>query len=134
MEWSDSLSINVHLIDEQHKQLVKLFDSLQKAKQINSNDPSVVKDALEQMASYAITHFTVEEEVMRIYAYPDYELHKKEHHKFIIKIESLLEDLESNEEAMLLNSVVKFLERWIQNHILISDKKIGPHLNKNGLK
>ena len=38
MEWSDSLSINVHLIDEQHKQLVKLFDSLQKAKQINSND------------------------------------------------------------------------------------------------
>ncbi len=41
-----------------------------------------VSDALNEMTLYAISHFKTEEDYMRRFRYPEYELHKEEHREF----------------------------------------------------
>ena len=37
-------------------------------------------------------------------------------------------------ETVLSQDVITFLENWLIKHIKGTDKKYGPHLNKNGVR
>jgi len=132
MEWDKSLSIDIHLIDEQHKELIDLVNKLKAASERQDEDPNLVSSALTMLVSYANTHFTTEEEVMRIYDYPGYEEHKKVHEKFKEKVTTLVKDYEEG-EMMLMNTVLHFLEHWVEHHIKGMDKQFAPHVKKQGL-
>jgi hemerythrin len=132
MEWNDSFSVNIRIVDEQHKRLVKLVGVLQKATDVDQQDQDFIKSILDELVEYTVKHFTVEEEIMDIYNYPGLEDHKKEHKQFVDKVTNLVETYNSG-EMILMHTVVSFLEKWIENHIKGSDQKIGPHCNSQGL-
>jgi len=71
-EWSDVLSVGIDEIDSQHKALVYLVNEMHEAiHQRHGTD--VTRDVLYKLADYTKIHFAVEETLMRILGYPDYE-------------------------------------------------------------
>lgn len=129
--WSDELSVGVQEIDEQHKELVAMLDALHRAI-VEHHGRAACADILRRLAEYTRIHFTVEESLMRILGYPDYERHKGEHQALIAQVTQLQEKLARGEAAITFE-LLHFLKVWLTRHILGSDKVYGRYFLDKGI-
>jgi hemerythrin len=128
IEWSDSLSIGVELIDEQHKMLIQKLNDLSKALENRQGEVETVK-ALEFMVDYTDFHFSAEEELMAEQNYPGLEYQKKQHAEFKGHLNQLIEDYrEEGPTKELVTSVNVLLINWLIKHIHGVDLKLGEFL------
>ena len=132
MVWTDGYSVKVKEIDEQHKKLVGMINTLNSAMS-DGLGPLLQKDIINEMAAYALSHFATEEKYMLRYIYPDYAEHKKEHDIFTQKAKDLQERF-SGGNYILTVEILSFLRHWLYNHIMKTDKKYSKHFNDHGLK
>jgi len=133
IEWSDEeLSVGVQEIDEQHKILVELINRMYKAI-ITRNDKDELAAILNELAQYTVIHFAVEESLMRIFDYPDYEDHKQHHHELTQQVVELQTKVKAGESKISME-VLNFLRHWLTHHIQGEDKRYGPFLLERGLK
>ena len=87
LTWNDSYSVNVKEIDQQHKKLFDMLNSLLEAMK-EGKGKEIVGTIIKDMQSYTVIHFGTEERYMQKFEYPDYPKHKSEHEKFISKLSS----------------------------------------------
>jgi hemerythrin-like metal-binding protein len=66
---------------------------------------------------------------MKLYSYPELELHSEQHRLLTEKVFAFKDSFEAGEKAMD-RDFMTFLHDWIVNHILTSDRKFGVFLNK----
>jgi hemerythrin len=130
VEWSDELSVGVEEIDEQHKVLVGLVNEMHEA--IHQRHGSeVVQEILAKLADYTRIHFAVEESLMRILNYPDYETHKAQHEELLRHVVELVEKVDSGKTAIGFE-LMHFLKVWLTKHIMESDKQYTDHFLSAG--
>ncbi len=131
--WNDEFSIGIKSIDEQHKELVSIINTLYDA--LTGGKASDVMDTIfNDLFDYSERHFTYEEELFKRYDYPDTENHKEEHAELKHQLIKLKNKLYSNDNFMCEVLILKFLEDWLINHILKTDKKFSPYLIEKGVK
>lgn len=132
IEWSDTLSVGVTEIDDQHKELIKMLNELNKA--IHGGwGKEARKEVINKLVEYTRIHFTTEESVMSIAGYPDVEVHKKQHHNLILSVNEYIKKYEENPDASSYD-LLFFLKKWLTEHIVKSDKALANYLVKNGPK
>lgn len=132
VEWSNDLSVGIEEIDIQHQTLVELVNEMHQAiHDRHGND--VVFDILNRLAEYTRIHFAVEESLMRILGYPDYEAHKEEHIKLIDTVQDLVQKVGAGKTAVGFE-LMHFLKVWLTKHILESDKAYSEFFIKAGAK
>ena len=126
--WHRSYSVNIPLIDSQHKELINWTNSLYRSclkGRENSND--VFMGILRAAVSYVGYHFSTEEKIMERVKYPGYSSHKREHNDFVREILKAVEDLSKGIKYNPL-SFVTYLKDWVLTHIAVSDKALGQYL------
>lgn len=133
IEWNDSLSVGVELIDEQHKMLIQklkdLSDALKERKEYNK-----IIQTLDFMIDYTDFHFTAEENLMAKHDYPGLEDQKKQHEEFKQTLNHILEDFkEEGPTKSLATSINTFLLNWLIGHIKGTDVKIGKFFAEKGI-
>ena len=125
--WSDDYAVDFELIDNQHKELVRmtnaLFEGCKKGK--TAADVAFIQ-TIRGAVEYAQTHFFTEEKYMKSAEYPHFDIHKKEHDSFVATVvESVRHFEEGKSEPIIL---ARFLKKWLLTHIAESDKKYAPYL------
>lgn len=131
IEWSDAMSVGIQEIDEQHKVLVDIITELHTAIKQKHSSRKVVK-ILSRLTDYTKTHFMVEESILRIMKYPDYEDHKKQHDRLVKKMSKLKTKVEEGNTSIGFE-LSYMLKMWLVNHIQISDKDHSQYLLKKGV-
>ena len=132
IKWNDKYSVNVSLIDEQHKKLFELINKANIVEKFNNN-PKEVLAILDQMTEYALKHFETEEHYMKEFDFPGYETHRSEHIDFTnTTIDYKNKAVGGNYQ--ITNEILEFLIQWLVNHIQVTDKKYIDCFKKNGLK
>ncbi len=126
LTWGQVLSVDVDEIDEDHKKLILLFNSLIHALR-DSEPQAYVVAVLEELINCTVWHFSHEERLMLKYHYADYELHKNEHTELIVSAREMQNKTVQSEQFLTENQVI-FLERWLTEHMLTLDKKLGEFL------
>ena len=132
VEWSRDLSVGIEEIDDQHKVLVDLVNEMHEAiHQRRGRD--VVRRVLAKLAEYTRIHFAVEESLMCILGYPDYEIHKEQHEQLIRHMSALQNKVDSGKTAIGFE-LMHFLKVWLTRHIMASDKEYGAYFIGVGVK
>jgi len=135
--WNDSFLTGIDRIDEQHKVLVNTLNEAN-ARLAGNVTRELLEQITRDLLSYAIYHFETEETLMQEYGYAglatgDAEKHRQEHRSFSQQVVALREGLRDG-RLVTREELLSFLNNWLINHILYTDKQLGEFLNNHGYK
>jgi len=132
VEWTDDLETGFARIDEQHKELLRKVDNLLTACR-NGYGKEEVADTIAYLERYIVEHFRDEERVQMENAYPEYNVHKLEHERFLKDFEELKADFEREGASLpLIVTTNRVVVAWLMNHIKKTDKALAEFLRTYG--
>jgi len=124
--WDDKFDVGISTINRQHKELIDLINQLSEA-MMSGKSHDVLGELLNELAVYGIKHFDTEEKYFKQTGYPGAKEHIKEHEAFKIKITELIE--KHNEKRFTVSiDTLRYLKKWVVNHILEKDKAYSEYL------
>jgi len=130
--WDQTYSVSVRRLDEQHQKLFALLNALHEAMR-QGKGQAFVQDTLSELATYTVTHFRAEEELMRKTNYPGLAAHQAEHQRFVDRVNQFTQDLKAGGNVSSLQ-VVGFIKEWLAEHIRRTDRSYSAHLNAQGVQ
>ena len=118
VQWHDSFSVGVNIVDTHHKKLFSIVNELIAGiKAGNSRD--TISKVLMKLVDYYEYHFKTEEEFFRMH--PRFKDHQLIHKNFVKSISDFMSLFHSG-NAELGNDMLHFLVDWLKAHILDVDK------------
>ena len=116
--WSPEFSVGVDKVDEQHKKLFAMINTLHTA--AIANDSTVdIERIIEEMASYVSYHFETEKSLL--HHLPEFEAHEREHWDFTKKTLQFASEYHQQPRKELAHTILDFLIRWLKGHIKAID-------------
>jgi len=131
IEWCNELSVGIEEIDSQHKILVSLLNEVHEAIQ-QGRTLEATRGVIDRLDEYTRVHFAVEESLMRILHYPDYEQHKEEHDRLVARLAGLRQKLGEDKGALGFE-LAQLLKHWLTNHIMEVDRRYVAHFLARGI-
>lgn len=131
IEWSDTLSVGIATIDEQHKRLITLINELHAA-MLARQGVERLGHIFSELIDYTESHFTYEEELFDSHGYESSTQHKAQHRALTARVYELKAQFESGSTAVALE-VSNFLRDWLREHIIGNDKKYAKYLRERGV-
>jgi len=124
--WSYVLSVGNDEIDDDHRRLVDLFNMLNHS--VSAGDaPTYVAAVLDELINCTAWHFSHEERLMLKYKYEGLAEHKAEHQELITSVKALQQKI-AQAGKLVPEEDLAFLERWLTEHILSTDMRLGSFL------
>ncbi len=130
IEWNESLSIGVPLIDGQHLEWVRRYNDVARAIE-ERHGVEKVSSTLAFLVGYTKEHFSEEESRMAQADYPDQDAHKERHASLLDTLGGLVQDFrEDGPTEELAIAMDTFLANWLIKHIRDVDMKLGEFLTQ----
>ena len=122
------LSVEVDEIDDDHHKLLNIFHLLTQA--LAEGEPMDYQlSLLEELINCAVWHFSHEERLMLKHGYEDIEEHKSVHRQLISSVREF-QNRFSITDSPILEEDIEYLERWLTEHILTDDMRLGAYLSR----
>jgi hemerythrin-like metal-binding protein len=117
--WSENLSSGNNVIDAEHKQLIRIANSLLRAMQEGRGKNDFAK-ILHALREYTVFHFANEEEFMRSIGYPELVKHMEEHNVLKRRVKDFQHSVFVGEKVEF-GQLREMLKDWLVGHILSCD-------------
>lgn len=130
--WSDKYSVQIEIIDKQHKHLFEIINELYTAfNEKNTHEKLAI--ILEKLIEYTKYHFSEEEKYFNQFDYEDSKAHIQKHNEFFETVLKLKNE-SGKKELMVTYQLMSFLRNWLVDHILVQDHEYMKCFKSNGLK
>ena len=129
--WSEKYNTGIKEIDDQHKKLVSILNSLYESF-VDRTTNEKIKSVVKEMADYTEYHFGVEEKYFKEFNYEGADEHMKEHRYFVSQVKEFQRDLEAGKISITFK-LMNFLRSWLIEHINGTDRKYIPLFKEKGL-
>jgi hemerythrin-like metal-binding protein len=131
-KWDEKYSVGIQSIDNQHKQIFVILDTLYNSLKIGSAE-IVLDQIIPELENYTILHFQKEEFFFKRFNYAESEEHIREHEDFKRNIVKIKTEMQLGRISVSFDLMI-FLKKWIDNHILVVDKKYIECFRQSGLR
>ena len=129
--WTNRMSVEVKLLDNDHKRLAILISELHDG--VVAGWARQALDRLfEELVRNIRIHFAQEEQLFAETAYPDAEIHLREHDHLIERVSELQARFASETGVDSSLEVVNLLKGWLFRHIQSSDRDYVAHFKAKG--
>ncbi len=115
--WTDNLNTGIDVIDNQHRQIVKLINQLDDARKTDNR--ARVGKVIDGLVEYTISHFAFEEAMLEDVNYEFVRPHKKVHELFVRRVSEFQTRFKDGED--ISDELQGLLGRWLFNHIRHDD-------------
>ena len=129
--WETDYSVNVKVLDEQHKKLVEFMNNLYE-NLLKGISAEQIETSFNEIMALASEHFSTEERYFQQYAYPGAEEHIQHHREIVADIE----EIRSNHKQDIVAQgfqLLDLMEDWLIVHMNTMDKKYSFWFNEHGL-
>ena len=131
INWSETYSIELSIIDTQHKKWIEFVNNLYKSYKSKANKKDILEN-ISKLLDYTDYHFGFEEKYIEDFNCGNLEGHKKEHASFISTIKKHQVLFEQGDIDVVYKLII-YLNNWIINHINDDDKRYVECFKINGL-
>lgn len=130
-QWTKAYSVQVQALDRQHQ---KLFDTVNELDEALSRGcgNAVVEDVLKRLVEYTVSHFAAEEKLMDSSGFPGLAAHRTKHQELTRKVGAFQQEYKAGNRNVP-TALMLFLQNWLKDHILATDKKYSEFLNAKGI-
>jgi len=128
-EWNEMHAVHVLAVDDEHRQLFRLCDALQRA-MIAGAPTGQVQSIVADLVIHAAHHFSHEEREMREAGYSLYAWHRRLHHAASSKVRVLERRIRRGDRDAVLE-LLDFLSGWLGDHIRLADRMLGAYLRNH---
>jgi hemerythrin len=129
LQWSEEFSVGIPDIDEQHRTLFDLVNMMHVAI-LDHKGTAACAEVLDELVDYTRIHFGLEQCLMHIGKYPEYEAHCALHRELVDEVVALQAKIHSGKAAISFE-LLHFLRTWLTKHILGEDKKYAEFFASN---
>jgi len=134
IQWGESLSVGVGLIDEQHRKWIERLHEVESAIKSRRGMQQVVS-TLDFLSEYTVFHFSTEEKYMLQTGYPELENHRAKHEELKKTLGNLIEDFkEDGITEKISEAVGTFLGNWLKDHIRGVDQVFAAFLKEKKIQ
>lgn len=131
IELSGELLTGINIIDEQHRILITLFNEANDRLATNMST-EFLSEITCDLLSYALYHFETEEELMQSSGYieayiEDASIHTQQHRNFSAKVVAIRNDIKLG-KLIAREDLLIFLNGWLVQHILNTDKRLAAYM------
>ncbi len=124
--FTEDCRTGIEVIDKEHERLFGLINEAMQLLEETDGSVELAKNMIAALKKYAAEHFDHEEAYMQEHADPELERQKKEHARFVAKVEQMEQTPVTEEDSRaVLEDMLQFLAKWLYHHILGSDIMIG---------
>lgn len=126
--WESSKDTGIDSLDHHHKKFVDVINNLVDI----INDDKCGNEVLEifhKLLYLAETYFIDEELLYQKNNFTDLKNHQEQHKEFILKISEFRKLYKDSEENVCVK-MMKYLDIWYKNHILIEDANAASFMKK----
>jgi hemerythrin len=127
-EWNDSFSVGNLLMDAHHRVFFEMIKSF--GKYVDKSNHDAIKDRIEFLIEYAVMHLGAEEKLMKQANYPELADHRVEHDAFTRQLLTIQASFIEDPNSVSGDNILKVMQDWLVNHIVCSDKRYMPYLQK----
>jgi len=131
-EWTEAYAVQVANFDRQHRTLFRTVNELHDALHAGRGK-DVVGKVLQRLIDYTASHFAEEEAAMEKNGYPEFGAHRAQHKALVAQVLKFQKDFQAGDLGVGA-TLMPFLQKWLSDHILQTDKKYGPFLNEKGIR
>lgn len=131
LPWSDSYSLQIRSIDNDHKELFDAVNELHTA--LAQRRPEQEVDfTIGLLERYVKEHFAREEQLMADYGYPWLSEHKAQHQTLTHMVQAIRKIQVDRPDQIDADKLLNFLKDWLVKHILGSDMTYAQYLHGGG--
>ena len=128
--WSDTYSVGIKFIDDQHKGLLDFVNDLFNHATGNADEEhAYFQEVIQQAKQYISDHFVTEEECMMATDFPGYFEHKRAHDEFKLAVIKSVNDYNAG-KILTLSNFANFLKEWIATHVAKMDNQYSFYFKK----
>ena len=131
-QWQAEYSVKIGILDQHHKRLFELMNQLHDAMREQSGQ-AVLAAILDNLLCYTQAHFSAEEVLMEAFGYPETLPHRIEHDRLTRIVLEFQQQFVAGQVRIGIQ-LMEFLESWLVQHILGSDKKYVDFFAERGAK
>ena len=124
--------MHIAALDEQHQRLFDAVNELDQALRMGEG-ASATDPILKKLVEYSAVHFAAEEALMKQHDFPGLSTHRTQHEMFRHKLSVYLEG-QKTAKAGVPVSLMFFLQDWLKQHLLKTDKQYSAYLNARGVR
>ncbi len=116
INWLETYSVGNVIIDNEHKELIEIYNSLVKAIENNEGNERYSQIIL-NLTSCSLLHFKMEDEYMKELYSSVLFAFKKTHKNFIYKIAMINVELSMGNSVEMIE-VSLYLKKWLESHLI----------------
>ena len=131
VEFTPDMILGDEVVDKQHRELVETVDGLYKKIAAGAGKKEIM-DILNVIADHTVYHFKTEEKMFNEHNYPDKEVHKDIHDKFVAHAVDLIKTVDAKWPIAGLDELIeKEITLWLAGHITGPDREAVEWLLQN---
>lgn len=130
--FTDNYKTGIELIDNEHRRLFEIIAEVNTLihEELLYDKYDEIMRLLGELKDYTEFHFEDEEAYMEQIKYPGLDIQHRAHSAFVERLVGInlaeLDDMDDHQQDYL-TELLSFLQNWLINHILKSDKQIGEY-------
>jgi hemerythrin-like metal-binding protein len=127
--WREGLATGIETVDAEHQLQVTLLDEIAELLRRGA-DAELTRRAVAQLLDFTSVHFLSEELMMKLYGYPQVEVHREEHARLFGQVREVQRRVGADEAA---DVDAGELRTWICDHIQRMDQGFARWCVENGI-